>query len=328
MDTNQLLNSLRAAGEPTRLRILALCAAGDLTVGELTTIIDQSQPSVSRHLKLLCDAQLLERYQEGTSAFFHIPARGEVATFVRFIIGSINTKDPKALRDRRKFNTIKAERAERADAYFRENAVAWDQIRSLHIDKKLVEAAVLSMFSDKQSGNLLDVGTGTGRMLQLLGHLFDEAIGVDKSRDMLSVARNSLSTEKYPNCSVRRGNMYQLPFPDRSFIAVVLHMVLHFSDEPLEAIAEAARVLQPTGNLYIVDFLPHTMEIFREQHAHRRLGFPNTEITNWCNSLGLKVVENQLLEGSPLTVAIWKMERPNEGEKGNTSKKLKNDQTQ
>lgn len=325
MHTNQLLNILRAAGEPTRLRILSLCASGDLTVGELTLIIDQSQPSVSRHLKLLCDAHLLERHQEGTSAFFHIPSRGEIATFTRFLIGSINPKDPNALRDRRKFDAVKAGRAERANTYFRENAEAWDQIRSLHIDEEVVETAVLSMLPVNKSGNLLDVGTGTGRMLQLLGHKFDEAVGIDLSRDMLSVARNNLSPEKYPNCSVRQGNMYQLPFADRSFTDVVLHMVLHFSDEPIEAIAEASRVLRPSGNLYIIDFLPHTLEKFREQHAHRRLGFPNNEITDWCNAAGLTIVENRLLEGNPLTVSIWKMERSNQQETDNTWENPGND---
>lgn len=324
MDTNQLLNILRAAGEPTRFRILSLCASGELTVGELTAIIDQSQPSVSRHLKLLCDAGLLERHQEGTSAFFHIPSQGEIATFARFIIGCIDTKDSNALRDRRKLDAVKADRAEKADSYFRENAEAWDQIRSLHIEEELVETAVLSMIPDNQSGNLLDVGTGTGRMLQLLGHQFDEAIGIDKSRDMLSVARNNLTPKKHQNCSVRQGNMYQLPFPDRAFAVVVLHMVLHFSDEPIEAIAEASRVLQPAGNLYIIDFLPHNMEEFREQHAHRRLGFPNKEIIDWCNAAGLNIMDSRILEGNPLTVSIWKMERPKEGENVNSWKQLEN----
>ena len=291
-------------------------------MGELTTILGQSHPSVSRHLKLLCDAKLLERHQEGTSAFFHVPSQGEISTTARFIIGSIDTKDPHALRDRRQLDAVKAERAERADTYFRENAEAWDQIRTLHIDEKVVETAILSMISDNQSGNLLDVGTGTGRMLQLLGHQFDEAVGIDKSRDMLSVARNNLSPGKHPNCSVRQGDMYQLPFPDRSFTAVVLHMVLHFSDEPIEALAEASRVLQPSGNLYIIDFLPHSMEKFREQHAHRRLGFPDKEIIDWCNGAGLNIVDNRVLKGNPLTVSIWKMERPNEGENVNSLKQL------
>lgn len=307
---DQLITVLRAAGESNRLRILALCAGGDLTVTELTRILGQSQPGVSRHLKLLCDAGLLERYQEGSWAFFHLPTRGETARIARFLVDQIADDDVHVSRDRLRFADIRQERAMRSDMYFRENAARWDRVRTLHVDEAEVEQTMLQMLGTKSVDALLDIGTGTGRMLQVLGPIAREAIGVDQSRDMLSVARTNLALPDYKNCSVRQADMYELPFEEKSFDLVVLHMVLHFAERPHDAVREAARVLRPGGQFFIVDFARHEMETLRDEHAHRRLGFRAADIEDWAVEAGLDRIEIRNLPGNQLTVRIWQLSRP------------------
>lgn len=307
---DRVLSVLRAAGEPTRLRILALCAQGDLTVSELTWILGQSQPRVSRHLKLLCEAGLLERFQEGSWAFFHLPKVGREAEIVRSLIGQIDGDDPLMAGDQQRMTEIRRGRAERAAAYFREAAGSWDQIRALHVDEVEVEKAILEMLGDEEPETLLDIGTGTGRMLQLLSERVHNAVGIDQSHDMLSVARTNLADTRYGNCSVRQADMYQLPFENAAFDLVVLHMVLHFADEPVDVVREAARVLKPGGCFLIVDFAPHEMEDLRTHHAHRRLGFRAEEVDGWAQASGLQSVGAHELPGKPLTVKIWKTRRP------------------
>lgn len=307
---DQLITVLRAAGESNRLRILALCAAGDLSVTELTRILGQSQPGVSRHLKLLCDAGLLERHQEGSWAFFHLPTGGEKARIVQFLVSQIERDDVLIARDRARLDAILRERAERSDAYFRENAARWDKIRALHVDEAEVEQALREMVGAGALGNLLDIGTGTGRMLQLFGEQAESAIGVDQSRDMLSVARSNLADLRFKNCSVRQADMYDLPFDDGVFDLVVSHMVLHFAERPQDVVREAARVLRAGGRFLIVDFARHEMETLRSEHAHRRLGFHGNDVDGWAAEAGLDSLDLQDLPGDQLTVRIWHLSRP------------------
>jgi ubiquinone/menaquinone biosynthesis C-methylase UbiE len=306
---DDVLMVLRAAGEATRLRILSLCAVGDLTAGELTRVLGQSQPGVSRHLKLLCDAGLLERYQEGAWAFFHLPAAGRAGELGRLIISELDMDDPFFVRDRQRLRAINAERKERAETYFRENAASWDRIRALHVDETIVEDAILAMVPEEPLDVLLDIGTGTGRMLQLLAGHAHECIGIDQSRDMLAVARENLSGEPYRNCTVRQADMYQLPDNDRSVDLAILHMVLHFADDPAAVFGEAARVLRPGGTFLLVDFAPHEMEELRAQFAHRRLGFRDREIEAWAQAEGFDVANTRALPGDPLTVTIWSLKK-------------------
>ncbi len=307
---DQVLAILRAAGAPNRLRILALCAHGDLTVSELTRILGESQPSVSRHLKLLCNAGLLERLQEGSWAFFHLASGTPIADILRSLIDQIDDADGLVAQDRRRLDEIKDGRAKLAEAYFREAAGSWDQIRALHVDEGVVENAIQDLLAGETHDSLLDIGTGTGRMLQLLSDRVRVAVGVDQSRDMLAVARTNLSAARYRNCNVRQADMYQLPFDDQSFDLVILHMVLHFADEPGDAIREAARVLKPGGAFVVVDFAPHAMEELRDQHAHRRLGFRTEEVGRWVADHGLQTIDVRTLPGNSLDVTIWKTRRP------------------
>jgi SAM-dependent methyltransferase len=300
-----ILAGLRAAAEPTRLRLLALCARAELTVSELTTILGQSQPRVSRHLKLLCEAGLLDRLREGSWVFYRLSQRAPASTLARLLTGLLPDDDPIVALDRERLDQIKRARAESAAAYFRANAAQWGTIRSLYVDESEVERALLDLVPAGETRELLDVGTGTGRMLEILAPRAEHAVGIDSSREMLTIARVNLERAGLHNCSIRQGDMYQLPLPGASFDTVVIHQVLHYADRPADAILEAARVLRPGGRLVIVDFAPHTLEFLRVEHAHRRLGFTDGEIVGWCRAAGLEPSRSRHLAGSPLTVAIW-----------------------
>ena len=298
-----MLVALRAAAEPTRLRLLAACANGEMTVGELTEVLGQSQPRVSRHLKLMCEAGLLDRFKEGTWVFYRMS--DERRSPVRDIVSMIPPNDPIITRDGERIEAIKFSRYERAATYFRTNAEAWDRIRSLHVDEREVERALMEVWPEGKVRDLLDIGTGTGRLLQLFGPMIERGVGIDLSHDMLAYARANLDDGGLMNCQVRHGDMYRLALDGESFDAVTVHQVLHYADEPARVILEATRVLRPFGRLIIADFAPHRHEQLRTDHAHRRLGFADDEVTGWCREAGLETVAVQTLDGDPLTVKIW-----------------------
>ncbi|MFD2264886.1 ArsR/SmtB family transcription factor [Lacibacterium aquatile] len=307
---DHVLERLRAAAEPTRLRLLALCAESELTVSDLTQILGQSQPRVSRHLKLLCDAGLLERFREGTWAFFRLAQQGEGAETARWLVEQLTVDDPVLGLDRTRLGAIRTSRAESAARYFDSAASDWGRIRSLHVDDSIVEQAILQKVGIDSIRDYLDIGTGTGRLLEVIGPHVERGVGIDLSREMLAVARANLERAGLKNCSVRQADLYQLPLATESFDAVTLHQVLHYLDNPALAIIEATRTLRPGGRLLVVDFAPHDLEELREQHAHRRLGFSEAEVAEWCRSAGLIPGEAVHLTGGRLTVTIWAAARP------------------
>lgn len=306
---NELLAALRAVAEPTRLRLLVLCARGELTVSELAQILGQSQPRVSRHLKLLCEAGLVDRFREGSWVFYRASAGHAASALGRHLVAACGETDASIALDLQRLAATKRQRAELAAAYFRENAAHWHEIRSLYIDEREVEAALSEIVAVAAPRDLIDIGTGTGRMVEILAPLVGHALGIDLSREMLAVARVNLERVGLENGMVRRGDMYQLPLPDGSFDAAIIHQVLHYADRPAAAIAEAARVLRPGGMLVLVDFAPHGLEFLREQHAHRRLGFADAEVSEWCAAAGLEPGSARRLPGDPLTVVIWTARR-------------------
>src|SRR5215470_10729612 len=250
---DDLHGALKAAGEGTRLRILALLAEAELTVSDLTEILRQSQPRLSRHLRLLTEARLADRFREGSWAFFRLGERDGAAALARALIGRLKTDDAIVLRDRERLAAVRASRAAAAQNYFRRHAAEWDRIRRLHVADTAVESAIRTALADKPIRSLLDLGTGTGRMLELFGADIERGLGLDLSLDMLALARARLERAGLKHCSVRHGDIYDLALPRDSFDLVIIHQVLHFLDDSGRAIKEAARVLRPGGRLLVVD---------------------------------------------------------------------------
>lgn len=306
----QLLSGLRAVGEPTRLRLAALCAHGELSVSELTQILGQSQPRVSRHLKLLVEAGLLERFREGAAVYYRIADRTEQAYLARTIVDLLPEDDSELNRDLLRLDQVKQKRADMARAYFSENAARWGEIRALHVPEPELEKEFLKVIGKDQIEDFLDIGTGTGRILELLAARVDRGMGIDVSSEMLTVARANLENANLRNVHVRQGDMYNIPVEDSSIDVATLHLVLHYSDNPAMVIEEATRVLRPNGRLIIVDFETHHEEQLRQEHKHHRLGFDDDEISNWLEGCGMQSRPPIGLQGNPLTVKIWSGDVP------------------
>ncbi len=308
-----LLAGLEAAGEETRLRILCLLEAAELTVSELVAILGQSQPRVSRHLKLLAEAGLAERQREGAWAFFRLAERG--GALARDLIRRLDPGDPTINADRARLEVARETRRRQAAAYFAERARDWDSIRKLHAPEERVEAALVALIGSKPYRTLLDLGTGTGRMLELLSPRATRAVGVDQSAAMLAIARSHVDQLGLRHVSLRQGDIYAPPVERNAYDLVVIHQVLHFLDDPARALNEAARALSPGGRLVVVDFDAHEQEFLRAEFTHRRLGFALSEVEGYLAEAGLAGIRSERLppakgEAGKLTVALWIAEDP------------------
>ena len=306
-----LVAMLKAAGDPTRLRLLLLLRQAELTVSELIEIIGQSQPRVSRHLKLLCGAGLIMRFKEGSWVFYRATEEGRAAVLGE-ALSSLVSGPPQA--DLKRLAAVRERRAAEAAAYFKANASEWGRIRSLHAPEREVEAAIVKHLAAAPIQHLLDAGTGTGRILELLAPHAARAVGVDVSPEMLAIARDRLMRVGLSHCQVRLADTYRLPFEAggtlAGFDAVVFHQVLHYLDDPGAAVAEAARVMRSGGRVLIADFAQHELEFLRDEYAHRRLGFSDKEVQSWFQAANLKFAASEAIAphtGSKekLTVKIW-----------------------
>ena len=305
---DSVLAALTAAGEPTRLRLLALLCDVELTVSELVVILGQSQPRISRHLKLLVEARLVERHREGAWVFLLVPQVGAAARLAREIVRSVAAFDPIFQADRMRLDEVRRARAQQAARYFETHADNWDQLRAMHVAEEKVEAAIRHAIGDAPILSLLDIGTGTGRMLELLAPQCHRALGIDQSPQMLSMARVRLERAGLRNTQLRQGDIFALPAERNGYDLVILHQVLHYLDDPSRALREATRTLRPGGRLLVVDFAPHDEESLRIAHAHRRLGFATDEIATVMADAGLEVTLKRDLapEGAgSLIVSLW-----------------------
>ena len=303
LSADQALEALRAAGEPTRLRILAMLRREELAVLEIAQVLDQSQPRVSRHLKLLTEARLIERFADGAWAFYRLTSDEPWRGYVQHLLAGIED-DGLALSDGQRLGEVTAAREAAAADYFARSAARWDEIRSLHVAEDEVEGAIASALAGAPLGRLLDVGTGTGRMLALHADRADAAVGVDRSSEMLRVARARLAAAGVDRAELRQADMYALPLPAGSADTVIVHQVLHYAQQPGQAIAEAGGVLAPGGRLLGVEFGPHEREELRGRDAHARLGFSDEAVLEWMGAAGLEARVADRLAGE-LTVTLW-----------------------
>jgi ArsR family transcriptional regulator len=301
---------LRAAGDETRIRLLALLAKGERTVKELTDILGQSQPRVSRHLKVLSEARLVSRTPEGSWVYYRLADDADGKPAALAVIEGLDPEDPKLRRDSDRLDAVRQANREAAERYFADHAGEWDRIRSLHVPEKDVEAAILAAAGQGPFRAMLDIGTGTGRMIELFADRCERLLGIDLSQAMLAVARANLERAGIAHARVRVGECTNLPVVRESFDLVVIHQVLHFLDDPAAALAEAARALAPGGRLVVVDFAPHAHEFLRETQAHRRLGFAHGQVLQWLTTAGLRpdsAGPHDLVPASSdgLTVTLW-----------------------
>ena len=304
---DHLLASLRAAAEPTRLRLLALAARGAFCVMEFTEILGQSQPRLSRHLKLLCDCGLLDRVREGANVWFTLPANPD-GDLARDLVARLPEDDPILAADRRQAARVLAERARVASESFRRTGVDWDEMRALDLPAAAVEDALLRLLPPGPNVRLLDIGTGTGRILELVAPRVRQALGIDASKAMLALARSRLARAELGHCSVRLADMYRLPVADASHDVAILQMVLHYAEDPAGVIAEAARVLRPGGRLIVIDLAAHDRSELTQKLAHRWPGFSDAAMNGFLADAGLACEPASTIE-APLPVRLWTANR-------------------
>ncbi|MGL4406301.1 MAG: ArsR/SmtB family transcription factor [Notoacmeibacter sp.] len=312
LSVDHMSELFKAIGEPTRLRILVLLGRGDLTVSDLTLVLNQSQPRVSRHLKLLAEAGVITRYQEGSWAWFRLADQSVERAIADIALQNVDMSVHAMQRDIERLEGVRKERQTRAADYFAQNAGDWDALRSLHAPDDAVEAAMLAAINGRRIDTMLDLGTGTGRLLEVFAPHYQSAVGIDLSREMLAVARAKLESAKITKASIRQGDVSAPPVERGRFDLVTIHQVLHYSDEPQVVLNEAARALRAGGTLLVVDFAQHDLEYLRDKHAHQRLGFSDEQIMGWLRDVGLsfdKVEQFSSVKtaesGSGLIVKLW-----------------------
>ncbi len=304
-----LVKILKAAGEVTRLRLLALLGAGELSVKDLTDILGQSQPRVSRHLKLLSEAGLVTRHAEGAWVFYRLADRGETRELLAALMAQFDDEDEVIVADRNALAKIQAANQQQADAYFSKVAPSWDDLRKLHVAESAVEAAILRMVGNEKIGRLLDFGTGTGRMLELLKDNYDFGVGIDSSAEMIAVARAKMSAGKISHAQIKLGDILAIEPDEPDADLIILHQVLHFFADPGRILIEAGQKLVTGGRVLVVDFAPHNLEFLREHNAHQRLGISEDIMQAWASVAGLRLEKFESYandnQADGLVVCLW-----------------------
>ena len=307
-----LVGTLRAVAEPTRLRLVALLSRAELTVTEISQVIGQSQPRTSRHLRLLVDAGILERTPEGAFVFYRLADGSASAELARQIAAFAPAADTTIAADLAALERVRRARSQAAAAYLTAHTAELDALDGMYVGEAEVERAMLELLvGEGPIGRLLDIGTGTGRILELLAPHSERSIGLDVDHDMLVLARAALGEAELSQASVRQGDLHRPPFEAASFDVAVMHRVLHLLADPGEAVADAARLLRPGGRLLIVDFAAHELEHLRDLHGHRHLGIADEEMRGWATAAGLEIESERSLpppkpaSAEQLTVRLW-----------------------
>jgi len=310
------VEALKAIGEPSRLRIIAVLRHGECSVSDLCEILGQSQPRISRHLRLLVDAGVCTRHREGTFVFFGLKRRTtddeQYAALTQGILRSLDSSDPQIAADRERLHDVRQRRAAAAHQHFASVADEWDRESAHHVSQHVVEHALTSALDRSLGtgnvGDIIDIGTGTGRMIELLADRSTRIVGLDTNPAMLRVARATLDSAGIHQAELRHTDLFSPPVEPEQFELVIVHQVLHYLDDPDRAIHAISRLASPGGSVVIVDLMTHTNETLRTEHAHRRLGFDATQMSNWCLSAGLNIIDHLIAReehSDRLEVGIW-----------------------
>ena len=312
---DELVGSLRAVAEPTRIRLIALLAQEELTVTEISHVIGQSQPRTSRHLRLLVDAGLLERAPEGAFVYYRLAEGSQAADLAHSLASIAPVTDSVIAADIAALSRVRQARIEAATAYRSAHADELEGLRELYVGEAAVERALLDMLVGEGAiGRLLDIGTGTGRILELLAPHTERSVGLDVDHDMLQLARAALGEAQLSRAAVRHGDLHRPPFEAGSFDVAVMHHVLHLLDSPGDAVIDAARLLRPGGRLLVADFATHDLQTLRSVHGHRCLGISDEDMRSWAAQAGLEVESERTLPparpSEELTVRLWLLRAP------------------
>ena len=301
----KLLQGLRAAAEPTRLRIIALCGHAELSVTELVMILGQTQPRVSRHLKLLVEGGLLQRNKEGNRAYYRLSTEAEGADLARMLNDLMPGEDEVHALDLSRLSSVKADRVRYAESFLDPYSQEIIELRGMWPPDEVIDKCILALLKDRSIQNLLDLGTGAGRILRTIAPFVVKGTGIDNSLEMLSIARARLDQDGIKNCQVRVGDMYRLPFKKNSFDLITINSLLRYADEPKKVISEAARVLEKKGALLIVDLAAHDLSALRDEYGHSWLGFSEAEMVEMLSEENLTVDRVKHIDGQKLSVCIW-----------------------
>ena len=301
----KLLQGLRAAAEPTRLRIIALCGHAELSVTELVMILGQTQPRVSRHLKLLVEGGLLQRNKEGNRAYYRLSTEAEGADLARMLNDLMPGEDEVHALDLSRLSSVKADRVRYAESFLDPYSQEIIELRGMWPPDEVIDKCILALLKDRSIQNLLDLGTGAGRILRTIAPFVVKGTGIDNSLEMLSIARARLDQDGIKNCQVRVGDMYRLPFKKNSFDLITINSLLRYADEPKKVIAEAARVLEKKGALFIVVLAAHDLSALRDEYGHSWLGFSEAEMAEMLSEENLTVGRVKHIDGQKLNVCIW-----------------------
>lgn len=304
-------NILKTLGHTDRLRIISILDRGELTVTELVQTLGLSQPRVTQYIKSLESVDIVERLREGSWVFSRLKRTNvEVSELVQTVLGKLPKTDSVLVQDLKNLEAVREARSQLADAFFVKVAQDDRQLGHEYLPQKEIEKALLSSIKSQNFDFMIDMGTGTGRMLELFASQIQKGTGIDMNPDMLKVARHKLADERFSHISLQQSDLHSTPFRDNSADLVTLHQVLHYLDDPREAISEAARLMSGTGTLLMIDFETHNVEEFRNNYAHRRLGFSESDISEWLHDVGLKLKSTARIEHkeSP-PVIIWRAQK-------------------
>ncbi len=295
--TATVLDRLSLLAEPSRSRILLLLDKHELTVGELCTILQMPQSTVSRHLKLLVDDGWIIARGEGTSRFYKLVANrlDNAMRDLWAVVSSQFLVTGLATQDARRADSVLAKRRDRAQIFFLNSANMWDAMRTEMIGAR---TDLLALFDLLDPAWIVgDLGCGVGHISEALAPCVSRVIAVDESGPMLDAAK--LRLDEHENVDLRAGTIEALPIDDNALDVAVLLLVAHFVTDPAKAMREIRRVIKPGGRLLIVDLMSHDRVEYVIQLGHVWQGFDAEQMKQWLTEAGFQSCRYRALPADP-----------------------------